>query len=138
MMTKRMLCILLLSAGVASSVWGQKLTLKVCDVQEVKGYLRVAVYASEADFLQKPVAAFAVEVKSEEVVVPCEGLPKGTYAISLFHDVNDNGVLDTGQFGIPTEPYGFSNDAEVVMGPPSFGKCSFLLKEDVTQVIHLK
>lgn len=36
-------------------------------------------FNNEADFLQKPVAAFAVEATKDEVVIPCSGLPKGTY-----------------------------------------------------------
>lgn len=47
-------------------------------------------------------------------------LKAGTYAIRYFHDENENGELDTGTFGIPTEGYGFSNDARGFMGPPSF------------------
>ncbi len=30
-------------------------------------------------------------------------LPYGRYAISTYHDENDNGELDSGLFGIPTE-----------------------------------
>jgi len=46
--------------------------------------------------------------------------------------------LDTGAFGIPVEKFGFSNDAEGVMGPPSYEKCSITFSEDTTLVVHLK
>ena len=73
-----------------------------------------------------------MEVKDKTVTVPCEGLPEGTYALALFQDLNENGTLDTGTFGIPQEPTAFSNDAQGVMGPPSFEECSFTLRSDTT------
>ncbi len=47
-------------------------------------------------------------------------LPPGQHAIKAYHDVNANGKLDTNWMGIPTEPYGFGNDARGSFGPPSF------------------
>ena len=127
----------MLAVGCCGIVRGQQLTLKVTNISESKGHIRVAIFNSEADFLQKPVAAFAVEATKDEVVIPCSGLPQGTYAITLFHDLNDNGYMDTGSMGIPTEDYGFSNNAKPVMGPPSFEKCSFTLEEELTMEIKL-
>ena len=47
-------------------------------------------------------------------------LAPGRYALSAFHDENDNGELDTNLMGIPSEGYGFGNDASAAFGPPSF------------------
>ena len=49
-----------------------------------------------------------------------EDLAPGRYALSAFHDENDNGELDTNLLGIPSEGYGFGNDASAAFGPPSF------------------
>lgn len=57
-------------------------------------------------------------------------LPFGTYAIKLFHDRNDNGTLDTNLFGVPTEPYGFSNNARRRFGPPPFAAAKFAFTAD--------
>jgi uncharacterized protein (DUF2141 family) len=38
-------------------------------------------------------------------------LPPGQYAVIVFHDENDNGILDEDALGKPTEGYGFSNNA---------------------------
>jgi uncharacterized protein (DUF2141 family) len=53
------------------------------------------------------------------------GIRPGTYAVAVFHDTNDNGHLDTGFMGIPTEPVGASNDAHGSMGPPKFKDAQF-------------
>lgn len=118
--------------------YAQTLTLKVEGIECVKGNLLIGIYHSEETFMKKPVFGFSVEVKDTSVSIPCQGLPAGTYAISLFQDENGNGMLDTGSFGRPTEKFGFSNDAEGIMGPPSYKKCRFEFRQDTTMVVHLK
>jgi len=44
----------------------------------------------------------------------------GTYAIALLHDENGNGRADRALSMIPREGFGFSRDAPVRFGPPSF------------------
>lgn len=56
-------------------------------------------------------------------------LPSGEYAVTLFHDVNGNHMLDKNFFGIPTEPYGFSNNARSRFGPPKFDAAKFVLNQ---------
>ena len=51
-------------------------------------------------------------------------VPSGRYAISLIHDENANGRLDT-RLIIPREGFGFSRNAPVRMGPPSFDAAAF-------------
>jgi uncharacterized protein (DUF2141 family) len=45
--------------------------------------------------------------------------------VASYHDENDNGKLDTNAFGLPTEGYGFSNDAQGTLGPPSYTQAAF-------------
>lgn len=52
------------------------------------------------------------------------GVPVGRYAIALIHDENANGKLDKALV-IPREGFGFSRDAPVRMGPPSYDKAAF-------------
>mgnify|MGYP001396084469 FL=1 len=129
--------ILLFAVLTSVSVAGQNLTLIVKDVEHVDGSVYVAIYFSKQTFMKKPVFGFRVGVKDRTIEIPCKGIPAGTYAISLFQDENENGKLDTGAFGRPLEKFGFSNDAEGVLGAPSFEKC-FELERDTTMVIHLK
>ncbi len=51
--------------------------------------------------------------------------PGQVYAIAIAHDENDNGHVDTNFIGIPTEGYGFSNNARPVLSAPSFNACRF-------------
>lgn len=56
-------------------------------------------------------------------------VPAGTYAISVFHDENENGKLDTNWLGIPREGVGASNNPAPRMGPPKFAAARFQYSE---------
>jgi len=58
----------------------------------------------------------------------------GAYAIAVFHDTNGNGKLDRGLIGLPSEPYGFSNDVGR-SGPPSFEAARVVVKEPSTTIV---
>ncbi|NJO40041.1 MAG: DUF2141 domain-containing protein [Cyanobacteria bacterium CRU_2_1] len=68
-----------------------------------------------------------------------ENLPYGTYAIAIYHDTNGDEQLDRGAFGMPTEAYGFSNDAPAITSPPRYEDAIFLLAgSDTTIQIRLQ
>lgn len=52
----------------------------------------------------------------------------GTYAITAFHDEDNNMQLDFDTFGIPFEPIGFSKNAVGNYGPPTFNDMKFVVK----------
>ena len=115
-----------------------KLTVKVDNLEDSKGVLKVALFNSEKTFLS-PVAqgqSVAIDGTSAEVVF--ENLPSGKYGIALYQDCNNNGQLDLGEMGIPVEKYGFSNDIDpaVIMGPPTFAACKFEVSADKIVVIN--
>ncbi|MBM4290248.1 MAG: DUF2141 domain-containing protein [Deltaproteobacteria bacterium] len=62
----------------------------------------------------------------------------GRYAVSAWHDVNDDHTLNKNWLGVPQEPIGISNNARGLLGPPSFSEASFLHNSPRTRiVIHL-
>lgn len=65
------------------------------------------------------------DVEGPRARVEFEDLPPGRYAIAIFHDENGNAMFDQGLFGIPLEGFGFSRDAEVMFGSPSFDDAAF-------------
>lgn len=56
-------------------------------------------------------------------------LPAGRYAVVVFHDENDNAVIDHGLFG-PSEPLGFSGGfvLSLLSGRPDFERLQFDFK----------
>lgn len=97
--------------------------------KEKKGKLMVGIYNSEATFMKETYMGFAVEVIDTTLEFTFE-LPEDEYAISVYHDANENNKLDIGPYGIPTERYGVSNNVKGNMGPPSFEECKFAVTTD--------
>ena len=62
----------------------------------------------------------AERISGRQCTFTFEDIASGQYAIRYYHDENENGKMDTGNFGIPKEGYGFSNNARGFMGPPDF------------------
>ena len=75
---------------------------------------------------------------SDSTTLQISDVAPGSYALAVFADDNNNGRLDRNLFGIPAEPYGFSNDARSLIGPPGFASAAFELKDGgAVQSIHL-
>lgn len=108
---------LLAWAGMAQAA---DMTVGIEGLKNANGQVLVAVFDRAADFLKQPVRVAAVSAQQGKVQVSIAGLPAGDYALSVFQDENGNGKLDKNVVGMPTEPYGFSNDAAGSYGPPSF------------------
>ena len=73
------------------------------------------------------------------VTLEFEGVRPGRYAIALLHDENGNGKADRALSLMPREGYGFSRDAPVRMGPPSFEQAAFEVgPARVSQTIRMR
>lgn len=51
-------------------------------------------------------------------------VPAGNYAVTVFHDQDENGVIRKNKIGYPVDNFGFSNNPSLFFGVPSFEKCS--------------
>ena len=97
----------------------------------LKGYtetggLQVALYDSEAGYkTEKMFGGVQMKAHTKPMRVVFADVPPGTYAIAAFHDKNENEELDANMLGVPTEAYGFSNNARGTFGLPSFEDVSF-------------
>ena len=91
------------------------------DVGERRGAIMVALFDSEAGYDKSaPVQALRVPVGGAPVKAAFAGLKPGRYAAKSFHDLNGDGSMNVNMFGIPTEPFGFSNNAPARFGPASW------------------
>jgi uncharacterized protein (DUF2141 family) len=68
-------------------------------------------------------------IVNKQVIVVIDSLAYGEYAVRVFHDENKNEVIDTNILGIPTEDYGYSNNASSWFGPPSWDKAKFIFNK---------
>ena len=100
----------------------QVLPIRLSGTPDSSGRLLVAVYATEASWLDTAVVAHYAEPQAVAggQLVEIPGVPPGRYAVAVVHDADESGDMTTGIFGIPEEAYGFSNGARGRLGPPSF------------------
>ena len=70
----------------------------------------------------------------DTMVITIEEVPVGIWAISLYHDLNQNNQLERGVLGLPAEPWGMSNNAIGTMGPATFKQASFEVRSPETRV----
>jgi uncharacterized protein (DUF2141 family) len=108
------------------------LTVEFSGMKSDKGSLFVALYNTEATFLKENYKGEITKIEDKKSIVIFKNLPKGVYAISSFHDANDNKKMDTNFLGIPKEPIGMSNNATGFMGPPKYKDSKFNLDSDKT------
>jgi len=101
-------------------------------------HLMVAVYDQKDSWLKKSLrgvreAAPAQLDQRGSHTLNIDELPAGRYAVAVYVDKNANGKLDRGMFGIPSEPYGFSNGGGS-FGPPSYDDAAFDLSAGATAI----
>ncbi len=107
-----------------------KLTVSVSGLKNNTGIVKVGLYNSEGTFLKTAYKSLASEIKNNEATVTFDNLPTGEYAISTYHDENNNGQLDKNMMGIPSEDYAASNNAKGFMGPPSYKDAKFVIDKN--------
>ena len=113
------------------------ITVEFIGMESDKGNLYVALYNKEKDFLKKSIKGEIVKITDKKATAVFKNIPEGEYAISAFHDENDNKKMDTRIFGIPKEPIGMSNDAKGFMGPPKYKDAKFSVNGNVSLKITM-
>ena len=117
--------------------------MDVLNIRNSTGTVACALFESPEGFpyeyLRSATNVMVIKVRKAQARCDFEDVPPGTYAMAVVHDENMNGKLDTNWFGLPTEGYGFSNNAKAVLSAPSFSEASFTYDGgsiDLTMTLH--
>ena len=116
------------------------LDLSVTGLRNTKGHVLVCLTASSKAFpdCTKDSKAHKRTVKANAVgSISFTDLAPGTYALSLIHDENANGKLDT-SLAIPKEGFGFSRNPKITFGPPKFKAAAFAVAGAGKQTVKMK
>lgn len=102
---------------------GTTITVTV-PVKSDKGKVIFGLY-NEATFMKAaPLQGLESEIIDGKATVIFKYVTPGVYAISLFHDTNNNKQMDFEPSGMPKEMYGVSNNI-MNMGPPQWSDAKF-------------
>jgi uncharacterized protein (DUF2141 family) len=130
--------LLLLMALLVPTRWGGSqsqspaanvIHVEIDGLRNDKGNVVCSLYSSADGFpkeADKAKAHTSAVITDKRAVCEFTGIaPNTTYAISVFHDENSNGKLDTNFMGMPREGVGASNGAKGHFGPPKFEAAAF-------------
>ena len=131
------LLVYLLMAG-SSNISDLNLVIK--GVDDIKGSMYIAVFDNEESFpdFGKQLVEKVLPVDAKTLNFTFKNLPNDDYAVAIFHDKNNNGVLDKSAFGFPLEPYGFSRNARARFSAPAFNDAKIELNGDETIEIQIQ
>ena len=125
------------SAAVASDTGTLVVILK--NFPNDDGFAMVALTNSQENYEAEGEAFMGetARIKEKKAEVRFSSLPYGEYAIKVFHDEDEDNELDTNFLGIPSEAFGFSNNARGSFGPAAWedAKFTFSLEIDTLSII---
>ena len=109
------------------------LTVSVSGIRNDKGQVFIQLWTASEGFPKQAEKAYKyVAIDANKAVngiirTTFPSLAPGTYAVSILHDENRNGKMDTNAFGIPKEGWAVSNNVITRMHAPSYEQASFQL-----------
>lgn len=113
-------------------------SVTISNIQTPEGVIRVGLFDEASYDGGNGINGVNIDVDGSEVTASIEGVAPGSYGIKLFHDVNDDGEMGTNPFGMPTEPFAFSNNARGRFGPAKWDAAKFEVTADgAEQIISL-
>ncbi len=111
------------------------LVITIQGLKNQRGRVCLSLYSNGRGFPKNnALQARCVKITSTPLVVTFPNLQPGSYAVAAFHDVNGDGKLHQNILGIPTEEFGFSQNPEILTGPPKFGDSAVLVAGPETDI----
>ena len=112
----------------------QTLTVVTTGLKNDNGEVQFSLYNKEGTIPDKTLSKYykmkRVTITGTTAKAVFKDLPSGRYAVSVFHDENNNGKIDKGLF-LPEEGVGLSRYKKFnLFNLPSFKNASFLLEQD--------
>ncbi len=130
----------LLVALISPSLSAAELVVMVNNITDLQGSLYVSLYNQETSFESNENALKRQKVSANKTILSVNfgDLPAGEYAVKTYQDVNDNGKIDFGSMGTPSEPFGSSSKSKE-LATPKYKEAKFtLVKSQQVNISLLK
>lgn len=121
----------------AKAISNSSLTVAVSGMRNQKGQVCLSLFSEDQGFPSSNERALdyrCVKAEKTPLAVKFSNLSPGSYAVAVFHDENEDGILNRGFLGIPKEGFGFSRNPKILTGPPSFKDAAILVTEPNTEI----
>lgn len=125
--------------GFLSSFIQEKKPLKIIitKLKDINSPVLVGVYRKQDGFpnAELPFKGYTLKPDGKNVAsISIEDLAHGEYAIAIYQDKNNDNKLNTGMFGIPKEPYAFSNNFKPKFSAPKYEDCKFIYSQEKNEL----
>ena len=125
--------------GVVLSVQTPFAPIEKQDENDERGHVRLTVYDSKENFLEKPFLKSTAPVNERgEAVLSLGPLPEGEYAFVAYYDKNGDRKLNRSFIGRPKEPFAFSNGVRPKLRKPKFKRTKVNVVPGDVIVIRIK
>jgi uncharacterized protein (DUF2141 family) len=92
-----------------TAAFSKDIVIEINGLTIQNGRIYVAIYSNESDYKNKINFISFIKDPVDATINFTVDLSEGEYVVRVFQDVNNNGKLDSGLFGIPKEPVGITN-----------------------------
>ncbi|RYV02754.1 hypothetical protein SOPP22_07785 [Shewanella sp. OPT22] len=124
--SKLLMTVAIVSCSTVSSVNAGDVDFTINGIKQSDGAIYVALFKGEENYRNNlPYRAQQVNPSTHAADISFSRLPEGEYVIRYFHDQNSNQKMDMNLFGMPTEGFGYSNNAQPDMGPAKYQQMAF-------------
>ena len=131
------ICIAFLGQSLYSQTYD--LDISITGIKKPEGKIQIGLYNNKESFpnVDEQYKLFYIDANEFSGVYTIKDLPKGEYAVAIFHDKNSDMICNTNFLGIPKEGYGFSNNIKPRLSTPSFNDCKIYLNNNIQITIKL-
>ncbi len=116
------------------------LTVIIDEVRGTSGHIRCSLFNAPEGFPGPSSIRGGNVVVAPQSGARCafSALPKGTYAVTVYHDANDSGEIDTNIFGAPTEGYGATQNHLPAASAAKFSESSVAIADGQAITSHVQ
>jgi len=106
---------------------GNTINVAVSGIKDNTGTIRCGLFNTADTFPKdgKEIQGVEAPIANGQATCTFANVPPGTYAVAYYKAAPGQTKMNTGMFGSPADPYGFSRNATIGMGPPSFNSAAY-------------
>jgi uncharacterized protein (DUF2141 family) len=115
------------------------LSVVITGLKSTAGGIQIGLYNDKKSFpdIDGQYRLYYFSVKDFSGIYTIIDLPKGEYAVAIFHDENSDKICNTNFLGIPKEGFGFSRNFKPRLSSPDFDYCKIDLASNLSIDIKL-